>query len=122
MARDREFHDYVMHDAFSGLGGITSRPMFGGYGIYKNGVFFALIAEGELYFKVDDINLKFFEELSSAPFVYESRGKSMTMSYWKLPEEIMENKIELPIWIERSVSAALRKGDKDGRRKRKTRS
>lgn len=108
MAHDKEFHDYVMGDVFTGMADITSRPMFGGYGIYQNGVFFALITEGELYFKVDNGNRKYFEELASEPFVYESHGKSMTMSYWKLPEEIMESKHELPAWIERSVSAAVR--------------
>ena len=68
----------------------------------------ALIAEDELYFKVDSENQNYFEKLASEPFVYESHGKSMTMSYWKLPEEIMENKYELGEWIERSVSAAIR--------------
>ncbi len=108
MARDREFHDYVMGDVFAGLTGITSRQMFGGYGIYKNGVFFALIAEGELYFKDDAGNRKYFEELGSSPFVYENNGKPLTMSYWKLPEEIMENRHEIPMWVERSVAAAGR--------------
>lgn len=108
MADSRAFHDYVMHDLFAGMRGIHSRPMFGGYGIYQDDVFFALIAEGELYFKADAENQKYFEGLGSEPFVYTNKGKSMTMSYWKLPEEIMENRHELPIWIERSVSAAMR--------------
>ncbi len=54
MKRDNEFERYVVGDVLGGIPSITSKAMFSGYGIYKRGVIFAIIAEGELYFKVDD--------------------------------------------------------------------
>ena len=36
---------------------MTSKPMFGGHGIYKNGIIVAFIAYDELYFKVDELCL-----------------------------------------------------------------
>lgn len=117
--REREFHDYVMGDMLCGIPGVRSRPLFGGYGIYKSGVFFALISDHELYFKADAGNRKYFEELGSGPFVYRRDGKSMTMSYWKVPEEVIENRAKLSLWVERSVAAALRDKNKKGERKEK---
>ena len=81
--------------------------MFGGWGIYKNGIFFALIADGVLYFKVDESNKKDYEDLESEPFVYNAKGKSMTMSYWNLPEEIMSDQQLLKEWVDKSVLAGV---------------
>ena len=101
-----------MHDVFLGVPDITSRAMFGGWGIYQSGVIFAMIAEDELYFKVDTNNRADFEARGSHPFVYtmpKPNGKTMAMSYWKLPEEIMENRDELKKWIAKSVQANINK-------------
>ena len=51
-----EFVEYVTQDLLSSLRGITARAMFGGFGIYKDGVMFGIVVDGELYFKVDDTN------------------------------------------------------------------
>ncbi len=105
--KSSEFHDYVVEDLLSGLPGITSRRMFSGYGIYKDGLFFALIAEGTLYFKVDSGNRADYEKLGSQPFRYSAKNRKMvTLSYWELPLEIMENREALEEWVERSLSAA----------------
>lgn len=83
--------------------------MFGGWGIYKDGVIFAIIADGELYFKVDDSNRADFEKLHSHPFVYsQQKNKQITMSYWLLPEKVMEDDKELAQWVGRSVDASRR--------------
>jgi DNA transformation protein len=107
MKQDPSFRDYVVQDLLEGIPGIGSRAMFGGWGIYKDGVIFAIIVDGALYFKVDESNRADFERLESRPFVY-SRGKhqSTTMSYWLVPEEIMEDHEELARWVERSVQVS----------------
>lgn len=109
MARDQDFNDYIVNDVMRDIPGITSRAMFGGWGIYQNGVFFALISDGELYFKVDESNIGDYKKRGSRPFVYESKGKKMEMSYWLIPEEILEDRAELPFWIEKSVKANSKK-------------
>jgi len=83
--------------------------MFGGWGIYKNGLIFAIIADGELYFKVDDRNRVNFEKLGSHPFVYsQGNHKPTTMSYWLVPEELMESEEKLSEWVKSSVRASKR--------------
>lgn len=109
MPKDQDFNDYIVNDVMKDIPGITSRSMFGGWGIYQNGIFFALISDGELYFKVDESNIEDYKERKSHPFVYETHGKKMEMSYWLLPEEILEDRTELPEWIEKSVKAKSKK-------------
>lgn len=109
MAKDDSFHQYVMEEVFKDVERITSCPMFGGWGIYKDGIFFALIADGQLYFKVDESNQKDYEKLGSKPFIYQGhRGKKVTMTYWELPADILEDKQILTGWVEKSVDAAKR--------------
>ncbi len=107
MKKDQLFHDYVIHEVLKNVADITSRAMFGGWGIYKDGIIFAIIADGELYFKVDDSNRVNFEKFDSHPFVYsQGKHKQTTMSYWLLPEEIMEDELELTRWVEGSVNVS----------------
>lgn len=72
--------DYVI-EQLSAFGTVSARPMFGGNGLYKSGVMFAVIFDGELYFKVDDNNRPDYEAKKSEPFVYQAPGKSIVLSY-----------------------------------------
>jgi len=108
MPKDESFHEYVI-DLFRNFPGITSRGMFSGWALYQDGIVFAIIAEGELYFKSDKDIQKYFEQADSHPFVYTRKDtRPITLSYWSVPEEIMENEEELAIWVERSVEASKR--------------
>ena len=109
MSKDLSFHDYVVHDLLKPVRGISSRAMFGGWGIYQNGLIFGIIVDGELYFKVDDTNRAEYEHLGSHPFVYAGKNdRPTTMSYWLVPEEIMENEEKLIEWVGWSVQASER--------------
>lgn len=104
---DKAFHEYVMTEIFGSFEGVSSRAMFGGWGIYKDGLIFALIADGQLYFKVDSTNKEDYEKAGSKPFVYEmGNHKKTTMSYWELPENVSEGRELLTIWVEKSVDAS----------------
>jgi|SRR3989344_7129261 len=109
MARDQAFNDYIVGDVLRDVPGIVSKAMFGGWSIYKDGVIFGLIADGELYFKVDDSNIENYKQRESHPFVYEGKNKQVTMSYWTVPEDILENQSELLEWIEKSIKASSKK-------------
>ncbi len=105
--KDKSFHDYVVYDLLGDVPDITSKAMFGGWAIYKYGIIFGIIVAGELYFKVDKSNRPDFERMKSRPFVYaKSNGKPITMSYWFVPEEIMEDKGRLYDLIEKSVAVS----------------
>lgn len=107
------FVDYVVDDLLADVGGVRARAMFGGHGIYKDALIFAIIVDDELYFKVGDSNRKDFEVRGSEPFVYEAKGgKRVAMSYWKLPADVMEDRDMLLRWVKKSsvVSRAAGSG------------
>lgn len=89
---------------------ITSRAMFGGVGIYGEGLFFALIAEDRLYFKVDDSNRDDFECAGMSPFFpFDS---PTPMHYWELPPGVLEKPQELKVWVDKALTVAAKKGKK----------
>jgi DNA transformation protein and related proteins len=104
---DASFKDYVI-DQLRSFGGAGARAMFGGFGIYKGGLMFGLIAFDELYFKVDDSNRPDFEARKSKPFVYEGKGKPMTMSYWRIPDDVLEDPDQLKEWAMKAYDVALK--------------
>uniref|UniRef100_A0A832H4D2 TfoX family protein n=1 Tax=Oscillatoriales cyanobacterium SpSt-402 TaxID=2282168 RepID=A0A832H4D2_9CYAN len=85
---------------------VTARAMFGGYGLYINGIMFALIANDTLYFKVDDSNREDFVALGMQPFMYEGKHKPIQMSYYQLPDEVYNHPAQLMIWVEKAHAVA----------------
>ncbi|MFO0884909.1 MAG: TfoX/Sxy family protein [Pirellulales bacterium] len=81
------------------------RNMFGGVGIYQGSLFFALLAEDQLYFKVGDSNRADFEALGSQPFrPFGDHGP--VMQYYEVPLELLETPGRIQTWVEGSLSVA----------------
>ena len=105
--------EHLMLDVFANIPGITCKPLFGGFSFYKDGVIFACIADGILYFKKDDNNRPQYEAMACQPFVYEHKNtKKITMPYYELPESILEDPDQLKIWIAASVAASIHRQKK----------
>lgn len=104
----KEYLNYIL-DILSSFDGISHRHMFGGYGLYYRNTIFAIIAAGELYFKVDESNKQDFINAGSEAFCFESKGKKIAMSYRKLPEEVLDNKEILKEWLEKSYQISVKK-------------
>lgn len=88
--------------------GIRARAMFGGVGIYGNDLFFALIDDDTVYFKVDETNQPDFEARGMGPFRPGGPGGE-TMRYFALPEEVLEDPEALRPWVEAALNVARRK-------------
>ena len=96
-----------MQDLMQGIRGVSSRAMFGGWALYRDGVTFGIIADDQLFFKVDEKSRTEYEKRGSRPFIYESRGKRVTMkTYWELPADVMEDRDELERWVSTACLAA----------------
>jgi len=102
-----EFLSYVL-EVMLHWAAVSSRKMFGGYGLYREGLMFALIADEALYFKTDAANVAQFERAGSLPFVYQSAARSVQMSYWSAPAESLESPAEMRDWCQLAYAAALR--------------
>jgi DNA transformation protein len=105
-ARD-EFVDYVV-ELMAGWAGVTARKMFGGHGLYREGLMFALIVEDELFFKTDPENVAQFERAESHPFVYQNQERIVRLSYWLAPASSLDSPAEMGGWCQSAYGAALR--------------
>lgn len=89
------------------LGEVTARRMFGGHGLRVDGLFFGLIAFDRLYLKVDAASRPAFEAAGCSPFVYDGKGKSVTLGYWTVPADAMESPALMQPWARLALQAAL---------------
>lgn len=101
------FADFVL-EVLRPWRAVTARRMFGGHGIYHAGVMFALIADGTLYLKVDEESRTEFEAAGLAPFVYEAKGRRVSLSYYRAPDAMLDEPDVAREWAERGWQAALR--------------
>ena len=94
--------------------------MFGGVGLYADDLFFGILASDVLYFKVDDSNRQDYE-LACAPPFKPYADRAMTMPYYAVPIEIMEDAATLVKWARRAVvvaAASKKSGRKPSKKKR----
>lgn len=84
----------------SAFGHMSARRMFGGYGIYKDGIIIALADDEELYFKSVPTSEVYYQSFGSTPFIYEGQLRPIQLSYWKVPEDVMNDPKTLEKWVE----------------------
>lgn len=98
-----------LRDLFAPQGQLTARAMFGGHGLYLDGLLVGVLIEEALYLKADELTRPEFEAAGSAPCVYTMTDRPLTMSYWSVPEEAMDSPQAMQPWLRRAVEAAQRK-------------
>lgn len=90
------------------LGTPRARRMFGGHGLYVDELFIALIAFGRLYLKADAATRAQFEAAGCLPFVYDGKGRTVSLNYFSAPDEAMESPGQMQPWARLALAAALR--------------
>lgn len=106
MSVSASFKEFLI-EQMAGFGPVTIRPMFGGAGVYHDGLMFALVADEVLYLKVDEANRPAFEAENLPPFVYSRKDQKIDMSYFRSPERCMDDADEMAIWCRTAYGAAL---------------
>ena len=119
-ARDRAFAEEV-RELLAPLGEVTVRAMFGGHGVFHDRAMFALLADATLYLKVDDSNRARFEAAGCQQFApYADRpGGGMTMPYFEVPAELLEDAAALHEWARASIAIAHAAPARARRRRRR---
>ncbi len=83
MSVSASFKEFLI-EQMAGFGPVTIRPMFGGAGVYRDGLMFALIDDEVLYLKADETSRAAFEAENLPPFVYVQKGgRKIEMSYFR---------------------------------------
>jgi DNA transformation protein len=95
-------------DQLSELVDVTARAMFGGVGIYCNGVFFGVIARDVLYFKTDEVTRPAYLRLGMKPFLPYGKKGGGQPRYYTVPLDVLESPPALAQWAREAVAAATR--------------
>ena len=106
MRSSETFREFVLEQLVD-VRGVRAQAMFGGVGLYADDVFFGIVAADTLYFKVDDTNRRDYELAASHAFKpYDD--KPMTMPYYNVPADVLEDRDTLARWATRAVAVAVR--------------
>ncbi len=98
------FKSFVLAQ-FEALGDVVPRSMFGGIGLYRDGIFFGIIARDTLFLKVDDRNRRDYERAKMTPFKPYAH-RSGTMQYFAVPVDVLESPEDLAAWARKSIAVA----------------
>ena len=102
--------DLIEHclELLAPLGQPRARRMFGGHGLYVDDVFVAIIAAERLYLKVDAQTRPRFEAAGCDAFVYDAKGRAISLGYFCAPDDAMDSPALMQPWARMALAAALR--------------
>ncbi|CAH1670318.1 TfoX/Sxy family protein [Chelatococcus asaccharovorans] len=96
-------------DIFQAFGPVRVKRMFGGHGVYRDTLMFALEVDGTIFLKADDSSKSLFEGAGARPFAYAKQGgRTVVMSFWSLPDAALDDPAEAARWAELAFAAARR--------------
>ncbi|MCA9985645.1 MAG: TfoX/Sxy family protein [Anaerolineales bacterium] len=101
MATSPEYAEYIMDLLGPIEPGAKPRKMFGGVGVFLDGIMFGLITSADVFhLRVDEVNRPDFETLDQPQF--------MNMPYFEAPAGILDDQDELQAWVEKAIAASRR--------------
>ena len=115
MASESAFINYLM-EQLQWVGPVKARKMFGGHGVFLEGLMFGLIIENTLYLKIDSDSKRDFEALGLPPFTYFRGNKEIALSYYQAPDEALDDIDMLSAWANRAYAAAMRSAVQKGKK------
>jgi DNA transformation protein len=101
----------TIRDLFANFGPVDIRRMFGGVGVFVDGLMIAIVTRDDVvYLKADNQTVPAFEQEGLRPFSYSTRTGTHTLtSYWRIPDRLYDEPEELACWARDAHAAALRK-------------
>ena len=102
---DDSFKEFVL-DQLSTLPDVRARAMFGAHGLYSGEHFFGILDEGRLFFKTDAESQAAYTARGMSPIAYESKGRLVTMNFYEVPPDVLEQPQELAEWARKAIGIA----------------
>lgn len=101
---------FVTHvlELLAALGSVSVRRMFGGHGIYCDGLFIAIVLDEVLYLKADDRSRADFERAGCERFSYSRQGRMAKLNFYRAPEDALDAPQHMLPWGKKALAAALR--------------
>lgn len=111
-ARKKALVEHILSQ-MAAAGPVQAKAMFGGFGLYHDGghgsLMFALVADGRLFFKVDELTVGDFTRRGLGPFTYIARGHKVgSLKYHEAPPEVMDEPEHMATWARQAQACAQR--------------
>lgn len=96
-------------ELFAEFGLVSVRRMFGGAGVFADGIMIALVSDGVIYLKADGGTIPAFEREGQGPFTYATKAGARSLpSYWRMPDRLYDDTAELAVWARAAHACARR--------------
>ena len=106
MAVSSDYLQFIL-EQLRGLGRVHARRMFGAVGLYCDEVFFGIISDDTLYLRVDDASRADYTARGMAAFRPYADRPELSMTYFEVPADVLEDPEELLTWSRRSLATRL---------------
>lgn len=100
--------DDVLRDMFAGLGEVTIKKMFGGQGIWHQGLTVGVVVDGAVLLRGDAVSMSEFEAAGAQRWTYDGKKRPVKMPYWTIPDSAIDDPDELARWTRIAYESALR--------------
>lgn len=98
-----------IRELFAVFGPVVVRRMFGGAGVFADGMMIALVSDGVIHLKADAQTIAAFEREGQGPFTYATKhGTRSLTSYWRMPDRLYDDADELARWAHDAFGVARR--------------
>ena len=98
----------LVEECLQPVGGVTMRPMMGGATLYLDGTVFAIVADGDLWFKADKLSDAQWDAARAERFTYDMGGKTGTMNYRRAPLDVHDDPDAMRRWAALALEAGAR--------------
>lgn len=97
-----------IQDMFAALGTVSVKKMFGGKGVYSDGMIIAVEVDGDILLKADAASAPDFAAAGCRQWAYDGKKGPVKMPYWSIPESALDDRDEMARWARQALDAALR--------------
>jgi DNA transformation protein len=100
------YFEYVLEQLAS-LPALRPNRMFGGIGLYSDGIFFGLIDDDTLFFKTNESNIAAYRERNMPRFMPFPDRPEAVLGYHQVPADVIEDAETLVAWARQSIQVQL---------------
>ena len=93
-----------VRDQLRAFGPVDARPMFGGFGLYCEDVFFGIVHHDRLYFKTDSRSATAYIAQGMEPF--RPNPRQTLKNYYEVPPDVLESEEEIAQWARTALQVA----------------
>ena len=106
MSVQPQYLDYIL-EQLAALPALRSNRMFGGVGLYSDGLFFGLIDDDTLFFKTGESNSEEYRSRNMPRFMPFPERPEAVLGYHQVPADIIEDAELLVSWARKAMAVAL---------------